>query len=1136
MAFLYYKTTSVNVKYLPKFLLVWCFISLFSCHKKPATLFTEITPAASNIHFSNDIQESKEQNILTYEYLYNGGGVAVGDLNNDGLPDIFFTGNMVPNKLYLNKGDLKFEDITKDAGVEGRDKWKTGVTMADVNGDGLLDIYVCYSGAGDSLNKSNELYINQGPDKNGVPHFREMAKQYGLDAPGTYTTSVVFFDMDNDGDLDMFMVNHADKFFNPFFNTENLRKTRNAKFGNRLYRNDNGHFTDISEQAHIDGSGLNFSLSASISDINGDGWPDIYVTNDYDERDFLYLNNHDGTFREVLTKATGHISEFAMGSDIADFNNDNRPDIVELDMLPEDNHRQKLLRGADNYDKFQLLVQHGFHKQLMRNSLQLNNGNKPDGTPILSEIGQMAGVSNTDWSWAPLFADLDNDGWKDLFVTNGILKDMTNLDFVKYSSGYSPQYIKEKQDNGEIWELVKKMPTTNLTNYLFKNNGNLTFSNVTTDWGLTKQGVSNGAVYADLDNDGDLDLVINQLNGVATIYRNNTADGKAKKAHYLRLQLKGSNKNTSGIGAKIYINAKQGNQFQEQYFNRGFQSSVDPVLHFGLGKDSVIEELKVVWPTGEVSALTHVKADRLLALEQKTAIRTSKAEGIENQNTQPLFKDVTATSGINFTDKSSSFVDFKISPLLPYQISKMGPCIAKADVNGDGLEDLFIGAGVGQQSMLYLQTKDGHFVPTSSQPWNSTLLPFNADALFFDADGDGDMDLYLVSGGAEYPFGSKNYQGRIFENDGKGNFKEVLNALPDLSISSSCARAADIDHDGRQDIFIGGRVKPGMFPVTPESYILRNVSTKGKIRFEFDKSQKDTTLSHPGMVTDAVWVDINKDGWMDLVVVGQFMPVTVFENHQGILLNKTNQYGLSETNGWWNRIKAVDLKGDGHVDLIVGNLGLNTQLKASADKPVTITYSDFNEDGTLMPLLCYYIQGKSYPYYTRDELMDQMPWLQKKFARYADFADAQLSDIFPAEKLAVAKTIKINLLESVLLQNTGNHRLEVKKLPMSAQTSMVNGIVDDHIKGKVSGDLILAGNFYPFRSQFGPLDAGIGTVLLGDGKGSFATPDYSKTGLDINGDVRNLIKVNGLKGKYWLIAAKSDGEIQVIERNIQPNN
>ena len=1104
-------------------------ISINSCRNKSYTLFSEVTPSYSNINFGNFINETKNQNILTYEYYYNGGGVAVGDLNNDGLPDIYFTGNMTPNKLYLNKGDLKFEDITANSGTQGREKWKTGSVLADVNGDGFLDIYVCYSGPGENLNRSNELYINLGSDKNGIPHFKEMAKQYGLDAPGTYTTSVVFFDMDNDGDLDMLMVNHADQFFNPFFNTEKLRKTRNAKFGNRLYRNDNGHFTDVSEQAHIDGSGLNFSLSASISDINGDGWPDIYVTNDYDERDFMYLNNHDGTFKEVLTKATKHISEFAMGSDIADFNNDNKPDILELDMLPEDNHRQKLLRGADNYDKFQLLVNNGFHKQLMRNSLQLNNGNTEDGIPVFSEIGQLAGVSNTDWSWAPLFADFDNDGWKDIFISNGILKDMTNLDFVKYTSGYSAHYIKEKQDKGEMWELYNKMPTTKLRNYLYRNNKDLTFSNSTEEWGLTKNGISNGAVYADLDNDGDLDLVINQLNDIATIYRNNTSNN-SKSPNYLRIQLKGNNKNTSGIGAKIYLTAKGGSQFQEQYFNRGFQSSVDPILHFGLGNDSVVQKLKVLWPTGELSEINNVKANQLLIIEQKKASKNNIIDLFnEAKKSKPKFQDVTKQSGIEFIDKGSDFVDFKVSPLLPYQISKIGPCIAKADVNGDGLEDLFIGAGNDQKSQLYLQTKDGHFILSPNQPWNLNTKPFNADALFFDADGDGDMDLYLVSGGAEYPYGNENYQDRIFENDGKGNFKELLNALPKETISGSCARSADIYHNGKQDIFIGGRFKPGMFPESPPSYILKNISTSGNIKFIIDKSQNDNTLNNPGMVTDAVWSDINNDGWLDLIVVGQFMPITIFENHNGMLINKTKEYGLEKTNGWWNRIMATDLNKDGKEDFIVGNLGLNTQLKATENQPVSITYSDYSGEGTIMPILCYFIQGKSYPYYTRDELLDQIPWLQKKFGTYTDFADAQLTDLFSSEKLAAAKTVKIKTLNSISLTNLGNHKMIVKNLPIQAQTSTVNGIISDDSKDL--NHIIIAGNFYPFRSQFGPLDAGIGGILQKEANSDFSFLSYHETGLNISGDVRNMIKVKSLNGGYFLVVAKSNDAIQVIKAN-----
>ncbi|HVM89360.1 MAG TPA: VCBS repeat-containing protein [Puia sp.] len=1087
-------------------------------------MFNEVPATQSGIFFRNDIKEDPDYNILTYEYLYNGGGVAAGDINNDGLPDLIFTGNMVSNKLYLNKGNFQFEDITDKAGVAGRPRWKTGVVMADVNGDGLLDIYVCYSGPGSDDDRRNELYINQGM-RDGIPVFKESAKEYGLDAPGTYTTTVAFFDMDNDGDLDMFMVNHADMFFNPFFNTEKLRSTRNLKFGNRLYRNDNGHFTDISDQAHIDGSGLNFGLSCSISDINNDGWPDIYVTNDYDERDFLYLNNHDGSFREVLSEAAGHISEFAMGSDIADYNNDGKPDVVVLDMLPEDNHRQKLLKGADAYDKYSMRIKAGFHHQQMRNTLQLNNGNDSNGIPVFSEVGQMAGISATDWSWAPLFADFDNDGWKDLFISNGIFRDITNLDFVKYTSGYSSQYIQQTGNNKEeMWRLVQQMPSAKLTGYLYHNNHDLGFSNVTEDWGITRKSVNNGAVYADLDNDGDLDLVINNLNDAATVYRNNSSENK--QGHFIRLQLKGDGKNTLGIGAKVYVHSEHTNQFQEQYTSRGFQSSIDPVMHIGLGNDSIIQSLIIKWPGGKESSLQQVKTDTTLLVEESEASADEKRD--TNSNAQPLFEDITERSGIQFVHQQSSFVDFKISPLLPFQLSKVGPCLAKADVNGDGLEDLFIGGAADHESILYLQTKEGKFISAPVQPWNLNKKPANTDALFFDADGDGDLDLYIVSGGADYPLNNKNYQDRFFENDGHGNFRELTDALPDETISGSCVRAADVNKDGQIDLFIGGSCRPGLFPSAPESFILKNKSVPGKIKFEKDNVQTDTSFSFAGMVTDAVWVDLNKDGWEDLVVVGQFMPISVFENHKGKLVNATAEYGLANTNGWWNRIIADDFNNDGDTAIVVGNLGLNTTFKATTDEPLTITYSDFYGNGIIDPVLCYYNQGKNYPYFSRDELVSQIPSLQKKFLHYADYADAQLSDIFSEEQLQKAGTVKINMLQSVFINNNGNKKMSIHVLPSAAQESAVNGLVSVDINHDGKKDIILAGNFYPLRAQMGPLDAGIGLILKNGGNGTFSSLPYAETKLLVRGDVRNMITVKG-KNSLFIVVAKNNEKVQVIK-------
>lgn len=1104
------------------FLFIVLAISACSGKKEVQPLFTEVPSSHSAVTFRNDIVETEDYNIDTYEYLYNGGGVATGDLNNDGLQDIVFGANMGPDKIYINKGSLQFEEIPASSGFQSRSKWKTGVAIADVNGDHLPDIYVCYSGPGTDEDRTNQLFLNTGI-KNGIPHFREAAKELGLDAPGTFTTMVNFFDMDNDGDLDMFMVNHADMFYNPFFNSEKLRKTRHPKFGNRLYINDKGHFTDISEQANINGSGLNFGLGCAISDLNNDGWPDIYVTNDYDERDFLYLNNRNGSFSEVLNTAAKHISEFSMGVDIADYNNDGKPDIMVLDMLPEDNYRQKTLKGADNYDKYMLRVKLGFQRQQMRNTLQLNNGTDKNGVPIFSEIGQLAGVSNTDWSWSPLFADFDNDGWKDLFVSNGVLRDMTNLDFVKYGQTYSSKSKNPARDKTKMWEQIRQMPTPPLHNYVFRNNRDLSFTNSTVAWGLDKNLVSNGAIYTDLDNDGDLDLVVNNLNSEASVYQNNTAG--RQDAHYLKIRFEGDRQNTQGIGAKVTVSTAGSSQVQEQYLARGFQSSVDPVMHIGLGKDSMVTSLTVSWPGGKVSYLQNLKADTTLVIAESTAI-DALADSIAASPAR--FANITEHSGIDYTHHESEFVDFHINTLLPFQLSKTGPCLAKGDVNHDGYEDLFIGATARQESRLYLQHADGRFSRSASAPWNIDTIRTITDALFFDADMDGDLDLYLVSGGAEFVPGSKNYQDRIFENDGKGNFKEAENALPAEAVSGACARAADIDHDGLQDLFIGGMYSPARFPVAPESIILKNKSRPGSIRFEKEDTTRYSSLKRLGMVTDARWVDIDKDGWEDLMVVGQFMPIHLFMNQKGLLVDKSADWQLGETDGWWRRLLAEDMDGDGDIDFVVGNIGLNTPFKASTREPISITYGSFYTPGIINPIFCYYNGGINYPWNSKDEIASQIPTIQQKFLRYEDYGKASLSDLIPKGLLDKSSTIKANMLQSIFLRNNGNNTFTGIPLPLDAQVSAIQGIIPFDYDSDGKKDLLIGGNFYPFRVQSGPLDASIGLVLKSDTAGQFRPLTYAQTGLLIGGDVRNLIQLKG-KNSELIIVARNNESVEVLE-------
>ena len=1082
-----------------------CFVSVPAFPQQQ--LFKLLLPKDTNVKFSNDINETESLNVLSYEYFYNGGGVAVGDINNDGLQDIMFTGNMGKNTLYLNLGHMKFKDITREAcpELEGRaGGWKTGVTMADVNGDGLLDIYICYSGKTNNETRRNQLFINQGIDKKGIPHFKEEAKEYGLDDPG-YSTQAVFFDYDNDGDLDMFLLNHSIKKIDnmEFAKYQNMT---DELASNKLFRNDNGHFTDVSKKANIIQNPLTFGLGVAIADINQDGWPDIYVTNDYNEPDYLYINNHDGTFAEKSTEMLRHMSHFSMGVDIADFNNDGLPDMITLDMLPEDNHRQKSLQLEENYESFALMQTQDLHKQYMRNMLQLNNG---DGT--FSEIGQLAGISNTDWSWCPLIADFDNDGYKDIFISNGYLRDYTNKDFMRYWGDYK---IK-KAMAGEpflLMDLIKAMPSTSLPNYIFRNNHNLTFTNKQVEWGLNQPDISSGAVYADLDNDGDLDLIVNNINQPASIYQNMSRENN--NTNYLAVKLKGTGKNTNAIGAKVYVYTPGNLQYQEVNPNKGYLSCVSTTLNFGLGDNKTVDSVRIIWPDQTSQSLVSLKANQLLNINYQTG---SKPYTPPVAATKPVFTPTAPI--IDFKPAEITINDFKRQLLMLFMYSKTAPVIAKADVNHDGLEDVFISGEKDSPGKIYLQEPGGKYSEVNIVRGNTENIGTTSAAVFFDANGDGFPDLYIAKGGYSlYEPNTPELQDELYLNDGKGKFVLSPNALPVLNGSSkSCIKPCDFDGDGNIDLFVGGRVIPGQYPLAPESYLLVN---DGKGKF----TKADIPFSKAGMVTDAQWIDLNNDGRKDLVICGEFMPITVFINTPEGFKDKTSDYFEAPQKGFWFKMAFADVNGDGMPDLIAGNLGLNSQIHASEKEPAELYFADFDNNGSIDPFFNFYIQGKSYPFVSRDELNEQIYPMRRRFSSYKAYADATINEVFTPDELKKAGKLSVSEMKTTLFINH-NGKFRAADLPIEAQFSAVSQILTGDFDHDGHTDILLLGNHSDNRLKLGSFDANYGCLLKGDGKGGFKYINQPLSGLSIIGDVKSAVEIK-INNVPYLLIGLSDAPLQ----------
>ncbi|WP_240049306.1 VCBS repeat-containing protein [Mucilaginibacter psychrotolerans] len=1098
-------------------------------------MFTQVSSSHSGIHFNNLITENDTLNPIDNAYVYNGGGVGVGDFNNDGLPDLYFTGNMVSNKLYLNKGDFKFEDVTNAAGVTGAGRWGRGVAVVDINNDGLADIYVCNSLSGDVHKRQNLLYINQGLNKAGIPVFKDEAKAYGLDMQ-LHSTMAGFFDYDNDGDLDMYLtVNRPEPSEYPNSFRPVSRDGTGRSMGH-LYRNDwdaalkHAVYTDVSQAAGIAIEG--YGHGATIADINLDGWKDIYVTNDFLSSNILYINNHDGTFTDRSKAYFKHTSFNAMGQDIQDINNDGLADVFELDMNPADNYRKKMMMMPNSYQTIQNFNHYGYQLQYARNTLQLNQGPRVGeqdsiGAPAFSEIGFMSGVAQTDWSWTPLIADFDNDGYKDIIVTNGYPRDVTDHDFMVYRS--QPYLSASKQ------EILKQIPEVKIHNYAFKNGKGLRFSDESSNWGLTAPSFSNGAIYCDLNNDGKLDLITNNINDEAFIYQNTAANDSP--ANFFNVKFKGDKQNLNGIGAMVRIYYAKGlTQVYENNPYRGYLSSLQSMAQFGLGNIGTLDSAVVVWPNGAKQTITKIKANQTLTVSISDAQVKPKPNATPNA-VKPIFSNITRASGINYVQKDSDRVDFNIQKLLPHKLSGYSPALAAGDLNGDGTDDIVIGGNSTEPAQILLQQKNGKFIQKllTANPANGGFYQ-DGGVLLFDANGDNAPDIYIARGGYSAKPNAGNYQDKLYINNGNGEFTLQQDALPANFTSKLCVRAFDYNHDGKLDLFVSGRVEPWRYPKPVSSLILRNDSGNGNAKFTDVTAEVAPALKDIGLVCDALFTDYDGDGNTDLLLAGEWMPLTFLKYSHGKFINATSTTGVGDNPGWWNSIVAGDFRHTGRIDYIVGNSGLNSLYQANSEQPVYITAKDFDKRDRYDAFTSLYLPGKDgvmreYPANVRDDAFKQMISLRTKFTNYHSYAEATLQDLFSDEQLKGALRLKATELRSCYFRNDGHGKFTVIPLPDEAQASVLNGMVADDLDGDGNIDLVLNGNDFSTDVSIGQSDALNGLFLKGDGKGGFRPLNILQSGIYLPGDGKALVKLRGSNDSYLLAASEHTGPLRLFKLN-----